>query len=85
MSFSQYIQKNNIKYIIYPEEMDFIYQNRPTYNGLYGSLYYYEDMKEYLNKECSMIGEFYDKAYGIRIAKFIGSRSWNIRIYKVNF
>jgi 4-amino-4-deoxy-L-arabinose transferase-like glycosyltransferase len=84
MSFSQYIQKNNIKYIIYPEEMDFINQNRPTYNGLYGSLYYYEDMKEYLNMECSLIGEFYDSGYGIRIAKYIGFKNWSIKIYKVN-
>ncbi|HMA59185.1 MAG TPA: glycosyltransferase family 39 protein [Halanaerobiales bacterium] len=84
LSFSEYIEKNNIKYIIYPEEMDFIYNRRPTWNTLYGNLYpYYSDMKDYLVTDCRLAKEFSNKTYGMRIAKYIGTKDWKVKIYKV--
>ena len=84
LSFSEYIEKNNIKYIIYPEEMDFIYNRRPTWNTLYGNLYpYYTDMKNYLVTDCRLIKEFSNETYGMRITKYIGTKDWKVKIYKV--
>ena len=84
LTFADYIENNNIEYIIYPEEMDFIYNKRPTWNILYGNPYpYYEDMKNYLEKRCVLIKDFHNKTYGIRIVKFIGKKKWKVKIYKV--
>lgn len=84
LNFSEYITANNIEYIIYPEEMDFIYNNRPVWNILYGNLFpYYQNMKNYLNNECTLVHSFTNKTYGIRIARYVGKREWNINIYKV--
>lgn len=84
INFSEYITANNIEYIIYPEEMDFIYNNRPVWNILYGNLFpYYQDMKKYLNNECKLVHSFTNKTYGIRIARYVGKQEWNIKIYKV--
>jgi len=84
LSFSDYIGKNNIEYIIYPEEMDLIYNRRPTWNTLYGNPYpYYSNMKNFLNQECKLVKEFSNKTYGMRIAKYIGTKEWKVKIYKV--
>ncbi len=84
ISFSEYISSNKIEYIIYPEEMDYIYNHRPIWNILYGNLFpYYRDMKDYLNNECRLVHEFTNKTYGMRIARYIGKKDWYIKIYKV--
>jgi len=82
--FSEYIKANHIQYIIYPEEMDFIYNHRPVWNIIYGNIFpYYQDMKEYLNNECKLVHSFKNKTYGMRIVRYIGDREWNIKIYQV--
>jgi hypothetical protein len=84
LTFSQYIKKNNIEYIIYPEEMDFIYNSRPKWNDLYGNIYlYYADLQRFLDEECRLVHEFTNKTYGIRIARYIGKENWKVKIYKV--
>lgn len=83
MEFKDYIVKNKIQYIIYPEEMEVIYKERPRWDGLYGSLSYYEDMNKFLKENCELIYQFEDKIYGMRIVRYINDRPWKIKIYKV--
>ena len=83
-SFSKYIRSREIEYIIYPEEMDFIYNSRPVWNILYGNLYpYYQEMKEFLKEDCEVVYSFTNKTYGMRIARYVGEREWKIKIYKI--
>jgi len=85
LSFSDYIVKNKIEYIIYPEEMDFIYQTRPTWNILYGNLYpYYSEMQEFLENKSSLVKTFHNSTYAIRIVREIDKKDWTVKIYKVN-
>ena len=84
ISFSEYIASTNIEYIIYPEEMDFIYNTRPVWNMLYGNPYpYYQDMKKFLDNKCKLVHSFTNQTYGMRIVRYIGKKDWNIKIYKV--
>lgn len=83
ISFKDYIIKNNIKYIIYPEEMDMIYKEQPRWDGLYGKLNYYEDMQIFLKNKCELKYELRDKTYGNRIARYVNDKEWKIKIYKV--
>lgn len=84
ITFAEYITTNRIKYIIYPEEMDFIYNTRPVWNILYGNLFpYYQDMKGFLDNNCQVVHTFTNKTYGMRIARYIGKKEWKIKIYKV--
>ncbi|MTI56523.1 ArnT family glycosyltransferase [Geosporobacter ferrireducens] len=83
MDFEEYIYKNQIQYIIYPEEMDFIYDTRPVWYGLYGNLVYYEEMKAFLTQKCDKVYEFTDSVYGIRIVRYMNTKDWKIKIYKV--
>jgi 4-amino-4-deoxy-L-arabinose transferase-like glycosyltransferase len=83
ISFSEYIYQNNIEYIIYSEEMDFIYNRRPIWNIVYGNtFYYYDDMKYFLNNDCNLIGEFYDSVYSMRIVRYQNNKYF-IKIYEV--
>ena len=84
LSFSEYINQNRIEYIIYPTEMDFIYQSRPRWNILYGNVaIYYQEMQDFLRNKCILIDQFTNKTYGIRIARYIGKKDWPIKIYRV--
>ncbi|MHC1719182.1 MAG: ArnT family glycosyltransferase [Clostridiaceae bacterium] len=85
MDFAGYISRNKIKYIIYSEEMDVIYNSRPAYNGLYGNpSLYYGDMQVFINKNCQLVYEFHDGVYGMRIMQYTNTRPWSVKIYKVN-
>lgn len=83
MSFGQYIRDNKIKYIVYPEEMDLIYDLHPKWNGIYGNLTYYNDMQDFLKNNCELAYEFTDKTYGIRIVRYINTKDWHVKIYRV--
>ncbi len=84
LDFREYIQSRGIEYIIYPEEMDFIYNKRPVWNIVYGNLYpYYDDMARFLEEESSLVHEF-NSPYGMRIVRFTGDGDWNIRIYRID-
>lgn len=84
LTFAQYIKQENIKYIIYPEEMDIIYRDRPIWNGIYGNLYYYyEDMLKFMKNNCELDYQFSDRTYGMRIAPYINKKAYFIKIYKV--
>lgn len=84
LSFAEYIRMNNIKYIIYPEEIEVIYAERPRWNGMYGPATYYEEMKEYLENECQLIDQFSAPVYGMRIVSYMDVKDWKVSIYQVN-
>ena len=83
LSFYDYIKQNNIKYIIYPEEMDYIYRTRPTWYGLYGNLVYYGEMQSFFDKHCRKVYTFRSETYGIRISELINKKSWKVVVYQV--
>ena len=84
ISFSDYISDREIKYIIYSSEMNFIYNTRPLWNGIYGNIYpYHEDMLSYFEDNCSLIKSF-PSNYSMRISRYFLTTTENIYIYKVD-
>jgi 4-amino-4-deoxy-L-arabinose transferase-like glycosyltransferase len=83
MTFEEYIRNNHIEYIVYSEEFDLIHQLQPKWDGIYGSMDYYEDMKSFILENCQLIHQYTDPYYGVRIVRYIGTKDWNIKIYKV--
>ena len=82
LSFADYIKNNNIQYIIYSEELDYIYNSRPVWNVVYGNLYYYyDDMQTFLTDHTTLIANF-ESEYGMRIVRF-QNQNWQIKIYQV--
>ena len=81
--FEGYIKEHDIKYIIVPEEMSYIKKTSPKWDILYGPLPYYDDMMRYL-ENCEVTDSFESKTYGMRIARYINTYPWTIKIYKVS-
>ena len=85
LSFAEYIGQNRIEYLIYPEGLDFIYQTRPKWNGVYGHLPYYLELKEFIREKCKLVNSFAAPAYGIEIPAYVGRKNWRISIYRVSY
>lgn len=83
LAFADYIEKNEIEYILYPEEMDFIYERRPVWNIVYGNVFpYFDEMQIFLTEECVLVDEF-ESPYAMRITRFMYSQPWMMKIYQV--
>ncbi len=84
MSFTQYISDRNIEYIVYPEEIDYIYEHRPVWNGIYGNIaLLYHEMQEFLKNQCEEIYSFPSRTYAMRIVRYQQEREWTVTLYRV--
>lgn len=82
MSFDDYINHNNIEYIVFMEELDYIHRNS-GWSILYGEDYYYDDMKRFIEENCRLVHEFRDSLYGIRVSRYMMDYEWGVWIYRV--
>lgn len=83
MSFEKYVRSRGVEYIVYPQEMDFIAERRPVWNIIYGNVIpYYDDMKRFLNEECSVVSEF-TSPYAMRIVQYSDKQEWTVTVYRV--
>lgn len=82
-TIEEYLRKNQIEYLIYPEGLDFIYRTRPRWNGVYGHLPYYRELRQFLRENCRRVTSFNAPAYGIEIPAYVGEKNWRIAIYRV--
>jgi len=83
LTFAEYIDNNDIDYIVYPQEMDFIYQKRPVWNIVYGNIYpYYDYMNAFLDQNCTRVHAF-TSPYAMRITRHMDKQDWTVIIYAV--
>lgn len=84
MTVEEYIRKNKIEYIIYSDEMDLIYSQRPIWNMIYGNPRYMEELHRFLDEKCTLVHRFQDNTYGVRIVQYMNSdRDFTVQIFKV--
>lgn len=72
----EYLEENRIEYIVYHQELDYLLEHRPYYNVIYGNVMFVEELKEYCEKNCEIIGSFVDPWYGIRVAGLRGHQEY---------
>jgi 4-amino-4-deoxy-L-arabinose transferase-like glycosyltransferase len=84
IGFEQYITSKKIEYIIYYDEIDYIHEKNPIYNGVYGDVsIFYDEMQSFLKSDCYRVHSFKNSTYGTNIVRLIDDRDWYIHIYKV--
>ena len=85
LTVADYIENNQIEYIILSDEMDFIYSQRPVWNIIYGNPRYMEELRSYTKEHCSLVGSFVNNTYGIRIVPYMNrsDRDFTVEIFKV--
>ncbi len=84
LSIAQYIEDIGIEYIIYTDEIDYIYNSRPVWNILYGSpVIYYKQLQQFLAERCELISEFDSPGYGTRLTLQRYRKDWKVRVYRL--
>ncbi|HML45564.1 MAG TPA: hypothetical protein PKE04_02290 [Clostridia bacterium] len=83
LSFAEYVESRGIEVILWPEELDFIYSHRPSWNIIYGNPRYVEEARAFLAERCALVGEFEDPFYAVRIVQEIG-KPYKVSAYRVN-
>ncbi len=86
LTIAEYISHEQIGYILYPDEMDLIYAQRPVWNDVYGNLYpYYDDLQEFLETECTVVAEIPAPVYAMRLVRYAGKSDYRVRVFRVDF
>lgn len=67
-----YLKENDVRYIVYPHELDFLYEHRPYYNVIYGNVMFIPALKALCETECERVGSFTDLTYGVRVSNIFG-------------
>ena len=83
LSFADYVRSRGIRVILWPEEMDFIYNRRPAWNMIYGNPRYVPEAEAFLAEHCTPLGTFESGGYAVRIAQEVG-KPYRVKAYRVN-
>ena len=79
-----YIEKNNIEYIFYTDELTYYFEHRPYYNTLYGNIMFAEALLAYCREHCELVGSFENPQYAPRILELIGNPEYGtVYVYRV--
>ncbi len=82
---AHYIEKNKIQYICLTDELDYIYENRPYYNVIYGNAAFIKDLKNYCETNGTRVGSFESPLYGTRIISLMDNPDYfTVTVYKVS-
>ena len=78
-----YLERNQIEYIVYHQELDYLWEHRPYYNVIYGNVMFVEELGEYCRENCQRVGSFEDPWYGIRVAALRGQEEYaQVTVYR---
>jgi len=84
LSFDGYVDRFKIEYILYPDEIDRIYAERPVWNDLYGNVaLYYAQMKRFLAEECEAVAVYEEPVFAMRILLYHRRYGSTLTIYRV--
>lgn len=79
----EYLEKNQIEYIVYHQELDYLWEHRPYYNVIYGNVMFVQELREYCSNNCQEAGSFLDPWYGIRVAGLRGEVEYaRVTVYR---
>ena len=84
ISFSEYIEYFDIRYILYPDELNRIYAERPVWNDLYGNVaLYHPEMLGFLAEECAEVASYDEPVFAMRILLYQQRYASRLTIYEV--
>ena len=82
---ARFCRQSGVEYILYSDELDYIYEHRPYFNVIYGSPLFVEELRRFCREECTPLGQFYNPRYGKRINALMNDPDYgHVTVYKVN-
>ncbi|MEG0541593.1 MAG: hypothetical protein RR528_04635, partial [Angelakisella sp.] len=84
-TLEEYIEANEIEYILYSQELDYLYEHRPYYNVIYGNIMFRDELLRFCSERCTKLSSFQNATYGARVTGLIGSGEYDgVTVYEVN-
>ena len=84
LSVEKYLRERNIEYILFPDELDFVYENRPVWNVLYGNpARWYPQLQRFIREHTELVAVESSPGYAMRIQSYKYKHMWKLRIYRV--
>lgn len=81
-TLAEYLEKNEVEFLIISDELYLLHELRPTWNGVYGNINYLEQMED-ITAEWEEVHSFTDNFYGVRLVRYQNSeRDFSVRIYQ---
>ncbi len=81
---ADFLRKSDVEYILYSDELDYLYENRPYYNVIYGNPMFVEQLREFCVQNCVEVASFTNAVYGKRINVLQNNDAYgHITVYRV--
>lgn len=78
-----YLEENQFEYIIYHQELDYLWDHRPYYNVIYGNVLFVQELRDYCRESCQVAGTFRNPRYGIRVTHILDKEEYGlVTVYK---
>lgn len=79
-----YLEENKIEYVLYSTELDYLYENRPYFNVIYGDIRFVPELKRLCEEKGELIGEFTDPVYASRVIGVMGQEKYSrLLVYRI--
>lgn len=79
-----YIRENQIEYICYSDELDYLYEHRPYFHAIYGNAAFVRELKAFCETACREVGRIHSLEYASRVNFLRGAEEWGtVRVYRV--
>ena len=83
-SLEEFIDGENIRWILLSDELEFIYSSRPVWNGIYGNPRWYPELMDIIERRGVPVSGESMPVYAMRIIPFIGRKDWSLVLYRID-
>ena len=78
------LEELGVRWVVLPDELEYIYARRPVWNGLYGNPRRYPELIDLLDGRGTETDRGVFPAYAMRIVPYMDCGAWSIGVYRLN-
>ena len=82
-ALSSFLNRQDVRWVLLPDELSLIYSARPVWNQLYGNPYWFEELTGILDERGTVVGREKFPGYAMRIVPYIRRGEWFLTVYSV--
>ena len=85
LRFADYVEREGIQVILFPEALETIYAERPLWNDIYGNVApYWSDLKAFLAERCTLVTVLDEPVFALRILPYQARSRARLFVYRVD-
>ncbi len=83
-SLETFLEENDVRWIILPDELELIYDSRPVWNALYGNPFWYPQLMDYIREKGVETGRGVFPEYAMRLVPYMDRKKWESAVYRID-